>query len=573
MANFNTGKDEILQRFRFAVEQALARANFLYTSDLAVLQAFTLLLTTVRRVDDSRFCWTLTSLVVRIARGMGLHCDGSRFDLTPFETEMRRRLWWAIMTLDARSAEELGTELIVGESSFDTRPPLNINDVDISPASTEPPEPREGPSDTAAVLARYEMVSFARRHIHYSARSHPIGHEEAEKSLVLIYRRIERRFLDNVLDETDPLCWAVTLIARLLVGKMSLSLYQHQMFPGADAELSVDTRERLFVAAIEVVEITHGLSTDARFKQFRWLFMSYTNWHAVAFSLIQLCRRPFSALVERAWEAVNAFEPGPDDKAKRGDHAAFFLPLRKLYARARKHRESEIARLRADLDEARRLDWEDQANQASTQRVPLPDAEAKMDRVREKWWKLINPDGSPPPPPPTLSTQPPPSASHDASSGGAGEKARDPQTGAPHAGFPDETMEILDDLMAQPNNPVMTSFFVLNMGHDAKNLDLSATGDVNAMAPSEQQLIQPPRDTSLRQQALALQAQAASREGHDTPPHLWSNAFGEPVTPMQRWGPNPYELGDVEMLDGGFDWQDWGQCLQSLDMLGMHPPL
>ena len=92
-------KDVAIQRYRFGAEQALARAEFLETTELMVLQAFTLFLVSARRHDDTRFVWTMTGLATRIANAMGLHRDGAQFGLPPFETEMRRRLWWQVCTL------------------------------------------------------------------------------------------------------------------------------------------------------------------------------------------------------------------------------------------------------------------------------------------------------------------------------------------------------------------------------------------------------------------------------------------------------------------------------------------
>jgi len=92
-------KDIAIQRYRFATEQALARASFLQTQEVIVLQAFTLFLISARRHDDSRFVWTMTGLATRIANALGIHRDGAQFGLSPFETEMRRRLWWQVCTL------------------------------------------------------------------------------------------------------------------------------------------------------------------------------------------------------------------------------------------------------------------------------------------------------------------------------------------------------------------------------------------------------------------------------------------------------------------------------------------
>ena len=92
-------KEIAIQRYRFATEQALARAGFLETTELMVLQAFTLFLVSARRYDEGRFVWTMTGLATRIANAMGVHRDGAQFGLDPYETEMRRRLWWQVCTL------------------------------------------------------------------------------------------------------------------------------------------------------------------------------------------------------------------------------------------------------------------------------------------------------------------------------------------------------------------------------------------------------------------------------------------------------------------------------------------
>ena len=92
-------RDIAMKRYRYATEQALARAGFLATQELIVVQAFTLFLTCARRQSDNRSVWTLTGLLLRMGHSLGVHRDGVQFGLSPFDTEMRRRLWWQICTL------------------------------------------------------------------------------------------------------------------------------------------------------------------------------------------------------------------------------------------------------------------------------------------------------------------------------------------------------------------------------------------------------------------------------------------------------------------------------------------
>jgi hypothetical protein len=111
----------LLNRYRFGVEQALARANFLYCDEIIILQSFVFFLLLLRRNDDARKIWTLTGLAVRIAQTLGIHRDGSHFGLLPFEIEMRRRLWWQVCILDARASEDHGCDPTIIEAQFDSK--------------------------------------------------------------------------------------------------------------------------------------------------------------------------------------------------------------------------------------------------------------------------------------------------------------------------------------------------------------------------------------------------------------------------------------------------------------------
>lgn len=135
LAELGDDRDTTISRFRFATEQALARANLLNSLNINLLQAAVLFTSCVHRLDHNRFVWTMASVILRLATGLGLHRDGTHFGLSPFETEMRRRLWWHIVIADVRTSEDHGTDPMINEWMYDTRMPLNINDDDINPES------------------------------------------------------------------------------------------------------------------------------------------------------------------------------------------------------------------------------------------------------------------------------------------------------------------------------------------------------------------------------------------------------------------------------------------------------
>ncbi|KAH8753301.1 hypothetical protein F5883DRAFT_380150, partial [Diaporthe sp. PMI_573] len=83
---------------------------------------------------DPTYSWNATDLAIRLAQALGMHRDGSALGLSPFDAEIRRRLWWGICILDTPASEDHSCS--PGLSS-DSRPPLNVNDADLHPGMTE----------------------------------------------------------------------------------------------------------------------------------------------------------------------------------------------------------------------------------------------------------------------------------------------------------------------------------------------------------------------------------------------------------------------------------------------------
>ncbi|KAI1490490.1 fungal-specific transcription factor domain-containing protein [Biscogniauxia mediterranea] len=157
-----SSRGELAHSYRMGLERALARADYLNSSSLETLQALTLYTACLRSHDGSRSSWALLSLPVRLAQALDLHRDGDGEGrrLTPFEAEQRRRLWWQLIVLDIRAAEDRGTRTIIARDSYDTRLPHNVDDADFGPETAEPlarlEKPPGAPSDVTFSLCTAE---------------------------------------------------------------------------------------------------------------------------------------------------------------------------------------------------------------------------------------------------------------------------------------------------------------------------------------------------------------------------------------------------------------------------------
>jgi len=578
----------------------LAKSNFVTSPDLTIAQAFILFLVLVRRHDDTRFCWTLTGLLIRVSQALGLHRDGTHFpNLSPFEIEIRRRCFWAVCVLDLRSAEDQGTDLTIMDGFFDTQAPLNINDTDISPESTELPKPRDGPADMSFSLIRYEICSVARR-IHMASlplvanvcsRDAATTLEEREEMLIEVHKRVEEKYLKSPDCDNNPMYWTAANIARLIVAKMTLIIYQSYLFPVSDSltnNLTEEKRTSLFNRATEIFEHSYILNTDPRAKQWRWLFQTYTQLHAVAYVLIEVAHRPWSATVERSWAALNmVLSTGKPslpqfDLEKMADHSAIWLPLRKLYVKAERHREAEIARLRADPQAAQQVELEDKARSPPETFGALSNS-VKNVIANERWRKLVNAPPlpkSPPAPAPAQQPQQPQQptqpqqgpTSHSSSN-------RNNQNVTANANFnKHNVMEFLDSAMS--SHTFEPTFFPAMWSRDNGSL-ASQTPNSNFGATPEMQRMEnmvaydstallgdnsgtrgsnPPNQAHGGNGGTSSMA-SPLQDHNNLPPWMW------PVADPPRLQNLPMEDLDVNM-DEGFDWQNWQESLGRFELEG-----
>ncbi|KAF4966871.1 hypothetical protein FSARC_5484 [Fusarium sarcochroum] len=110
----------------------------------------------VRRRDAHLGVWILTGIAIRLAMRMGYHRDPDKYPrISPFEGEMRRRVWGVIQQLDILTSCQLGLPSLIQESQCDTRLPRNILDEDFGPESTQLPPPRP---ETQSTPVLYTIV-------------------------------------------------------------------------------------------------------------------------------------------------------------------------------------------------------------------------------------------------------------------------------------------------------------------------------------------------------------------------------------------------------------------------------
>ena len=304
----------LLRRYQHATRKALARAKFMGTSELAVLQAFLLYLLTVREDLDARTTWTLTGVASRVAQNLGLHRDGSSLGVSPFETEMRRRIWWQVISLDGRSAELSGSGRFSDLSISDTRVPTNVNDEDIYPDMKDAPTPQIRPTEMISCLARYEMVIYFKEQslkkdgVAFGFESLRLAApwknsaEEREAFLDGLEQRLEEKFL-RYCDPSVPIQFMTTIIGRGAINSIKIMAHHPRKW-GQGVELPSSEREYLWRASLKLLEGLNLAHSSRQLRRFMWHTRHHFVWQAFIYILNELKEHPLRDGAEKAWQEV-----------------------------------------------------------------------------------------------------------------------------------------------------------------------------------------------------------------------------------------------------------------------------
>ena len=553
MTNFGSSKTDLSLKYRLGLEHALAKADFLNVPDIVLVQAFALFLCLARRNDSPRFVYMMTGLVIRMAQYLGLQRDGSHFEhLTPFEIEMRRKVWCVLCMLDVRASEDQGTDLTITSGSFDTKIPSNINDIDIDPESKQMPTEHYGVTDMSFARIQAGITDIHRQIMTRGTKNGAAGLEDQSRLLNEIYQKFEQEYLQYTTASGNIVYWVAVTVARLVIAKLTLIAFLPALFSSPGEQISDAIRNKLLISGIEVAEYNHALNTEEACRQWRWVYQTHTHWHAIVYLLIEISRRPWSPIVERAWVALHSTwlipARNPIDMNLR-----IWVPLRKLMDKASKHRDAELNRLRADPQSAARLELEDQNAPLPSSSGPFPSSNSSVDVFRERWRQLVTiPEGP-------------------------GDRTE--TSGIPDAGLADPSMPTTHT--EQPSARFIPPY-------SAGDLSSNMTFEPTYVGPSAQQAGQPLESMNIRDLAPANMGDAPSElafgktvgpsyNAFPTVPADWSDSrhMGPGAVPW-LWADVDYSMDAYPSLDGDFidvnmdlggeiNWYNWVESVKDME--------
>jgi len=260
-----------------------------------------------------------------MAQKLGLHRDGETLNFTPFEAEMRRRLWWQILISDTKHAIASGFHAPMLTWTWDTRLPHNVNDADLYPNFMEPIQARDSPTEMAFFLVMCELHRFAiqnritdlgtlalgtlkesgnRTKEANGATNTPLGcatPKDVVQRLDAKLLEIEEKYVDP---SVSPLHMVASKFRNVLTGELLSILTPIHELPEWGTEI-FNAEDNVFRICLVHFERHMELYEEIKETNFIWFFKLHFEPDGVLFIASHLQDRSLGSLVDRSWALID----------------------------------------------------------------------------------------------------------------------------------------------------------------------------------------------------------------------------------------------------------------------------
>lgn len=307
----------LLPRYVAATKAALSRARFMSSTSIVVLQALVLHILAIRNVYEPRAVWSLTGVAIRVAEGMGMHLDGTLLGLSPFETEIRRRIWWQLRMHDFRAAELSGQPKFREFELDETTPkqPANVNDSDLYPAMPQAAAESTKPTEMIWCMIRSDLASFA---ITQKVRMQRQGKAMAtsDEYIAMDNLKIKDGFIKNIedmietkylrfCDPSQPLQFMTLLGARISTNLIRFLAHHPRRWANLD-QPPASEQQFVWSIVIQLLEQYDMLQSNPQLRRFAWNVPYFIQWHAVIHVLDTLRADPLHQDALKAWRLIDS---------------------------------------------------------------------------------------------------------------------------------------------------------------------------------------------------------------------------------------------------------------------------
>ncbi|KAK5151970.1 hypothetical protein LTS14_008744 [Recurvomyces mirabilis] len=338
-------KDKLVGELRLVVEFAMHQADLMNTTDLSSVQALWLYISSLRVLDSTRRAWTLVGLLVRIARALNVHRDQA--GETPYQAQLRRRLWYNVVQVDFYLSFDRGAEPIIHPDSFSRSLPSNCNDDEFGEHSLNVPNHNERITDMSVALIQLEGAALS-----LQADQPRLNWQDR----LDIVRGFEKKLKDIVL----PACPLDHPSRNMLVGMVeaittSLTLRAVRPFHYIHGSTAPPPVSSPWVMQIALDQLRFGAALWSTHTD-GWRTPPWIPWHPIAVVLAGLCSIRDNVLAGEAWRLVTlSLDHYMPDIADSKD-GMLWKPIARLYKNAVAFRDASPLKSRTSATGSDTLD-------------------------------------------------------------------------------------------------------------------------------------------------------------------------------------------------------------------------
>jgi Fungal specific transcription factor domain len=209
--------------------QSLCLVGFPRSPSISSLQAYLIFHSLQIREEEALSSCSFVAVAFRMAQAMGLHRDGTEFDMEPVEVEVRRRLWWYIIHLDVMSSLISGLPLVASLESSTTTMLSEIKDELIGNMDNDMSDSSNLSPSYVLSVGRFETSSVIRKILQTIISPQKYNAAQLGDFIITIKRlairtekRIDKLFLMKCSDYFRT--WSANLL-RLMVDRAYCLVY------------------------------------------------------------------------------------------------------------------------------------------------------------------------------------------------------------------------------------------------------------------------------------------------------------------------------------------------------------
>lgn len=251
-----------------------------------------------------------------MAECMGLHRDGETYGMNPLETHVRRLVWHQLCFLDIRTCEAQGPRPTIRRDEFDTKLPLNVDDIDLH-ATGKPPAGADRWTDATFSLIRFEINEMMRTIWIDRPRI-----ERRKISLTAVLSKIEtfRKNMaaryDHLMDDRIPVQKCAKLVKALLLSRLHIMVL-HQYHNSVVAPMPDRLRNIMLASGTTTIETAVALETLPELRNWSWYGGALQQYHTAFLLLMEVYVYPQRKEADRIWHCLDyIFECNPTEERR-----------------------------------------------------------------------------------------------------------------------------------------------------------------------------------------------------------------------------------------------------------------